>query len=441
MSSKPIDLKVHQSLSRSQTGSPSRGAQLSRLSQSPNIFIPYANSPFESSISSSLHRPSSYRGKLPVNRAGTISPTCRVDGFVPDTTYGSIGQSRENVEIVKRHLGTDAAEDEFASLSLQGGDIHRQVYQWQREQEQKNTLSARRSQSFYLPRKEPDDGMDVKTIKVPGGFRRNFIQQKAAVAAGHAESGVQPQFLTRNFIEFLSIYGHFAGEDLEEEEDETADESSQEEEGYLPHDGQEEERPLLSPRKTRKRAKTELQGNGSVSKAILLLLKSFVGTGVLFLPKAFLNGGMLFSSLVLLSVAAISMYCFLLLVRTRHSVPGSFGDIGGTLYGPSMRIAILTSITISQVGFVCAYTAFTAENLGAFIRAVTKGKTDIDIAYLIMIQSIFFLPLALIRDISKLSFAALIADLFILLGLVYGLIFPKSQLILLDTFIMQTSPK
>jgi proton-coupled amino acid transporter len=46
----------------------------------------------------------------------------------------------------------------------------------------------------------------------------------------------------------------------------------------------------------------------------------------------------------------ISLYSFLLLVECRLVVPGSFGDMGGVLYGPWLRIAILTSITLSQVG-------------------------------------------------------------------------------------------
>ena len=66
---------------------------------------------------------------------------------------------------------------------------------------------------------------------------------------------------------------------------------------------------------------------------MLLLLKSFVGTGVLFLPRAFLNGGMVFSTVVLLGVALLSYHCFILLVHTRLKVDGSFGDIGGLLYG------------------------------------------------------------------------------------------------------------
>lgn len=78
--------------------------------------------------------------------------------------------------------------------------------------------------------------------------------------------------------------------------------------------------------------------------------------------KAFYNGGLLFSTVVLLAIAAISLWSFLLLVKTYMKVPGSFGgelrlntltsDIGGALYGPNMRLAILVSITVSQIGFV-----------------------------------------------------------------------------------------
>ena len=64
---------------------------------------------------------------------------------------------------------------------------------------------------------------------------------------------------------------------------------------------------------------------------------------------SFFNGGILFSSIVLITVAMISLYAFLLLVKTRLVVPGSFGDIGGQLYGQYMRFAILSSIALSQV--------------------------------------------------------------------------------------------
>ena len=248
----------------------------------------------------------------------------------------------------------------------------------------------------------------------------------------HQKASPNTQLFTNNFLEFLTLYGHFAGEELEEDDEvlepdeyfssdawddhvDDRDEFSDREPG--------EDSALLTPgtlgRRKRKHKERAGSGNNSSFGAALLLLKSFVGTGVLFLPRAYLNGGMLFSNLVLLGVALLSYYCFILLVKTRLVVDGSFGDIGGALYGKHIRALILFSIVLSQIGFVSAYTVFTSENLQAFILAVSNCKTFIDIKFMVLMQLVVFLPLSLIRDISKLGFTALIADFFILLGLIY----------------------
>lgn len=62
------------------------------------------------------------------------------------------------------------------------------------------------------------------------------------------------------------------------------------------------------------------------------------------------------------------------------------------------------------------YTIFVAENLEAFISAVTDGKTSVDIKWLILAQLVVFLPLSLVRNLAKLSGTALVADAFILIG-------------------------
>jgi proton-coupled amino acid transporter len=160
------------------------------------------------------------------------------------------------------------------------------------------------------------------------------------------------------------------------------------------------------------------KGQATATKAVMLLLKSFVGTGVLFLPKAYSNGGMLFCSVLLVFVSLVSYWCFLLLISTKDRVGvNSFGDIGEVLYGQLMRKLILVSIVISQIGFAAAYIVFVSENLQAFVLAV--ADKFIPIESFIVMQLVIFLPLSMIRDIAKLSGTALIADLFILLGLVY----------------------
>lgn len=337
-------------------------------------------------------------------------------------------------------------EDEFSSLRLQGGDITRPIYRWTEEAEARAQGRGRnqRSQSFHVSRPYPEDEvLDIGSIKAPGGMRRNYLRRVAAspspLGRGSEEAtlaerrgGPRPKLLTSNFIEFLTLYGHFAGEELEEDDevlepDEyfSSDEFDDTRVAFDDGGSEEDREPmedsaLLTPGR-RKRRRKDRGGSGQNSSwgATLLLLKSFVGTGVLFLPKAYLNGGMLFSNLVLLFVACLSYYCFVLLVNTRLAVEGSFGDIGGILYGKWMRAMILSSIVLSQIGFVAAYIVFTSENLQAFVLAVSNCQTLIPIKYMILMQMTVFLPFSLLRDISKLAITALIADGLILLGLIY----------------------
>ena len=95
-------------------------------------------------------------------------------------------------------------------------------------------------------------------------------------------------------------------------------------------------------------------------------------------------------------IALVSLYSFLLLVKTKFVVSGSFGDIGGTLYGPWMRLAILSSIVISQLGFVSAYTIFVSENLSAFVEAVSHCAKSFGIL-LCLPRRVGFLVFALAR--------------------------------------------
>ena len=57
--------------------------------------------------------------------------------------------------------------------------------------------------------------------------------------------------------------------------------------------------------------------------------------------------------------------------------------------------------------------------LQAFVLGATNCLKLIPVQYFILMQLIVFLPLALVRDLAKLSSTALVADAFILAGLVY----------------------
>lgn len=113
--------------------------------------------------------------------------------------------------------------------------------------------------------------------------------------------------------------------------------------------------------------------------------------------SSFYNGGILFSTFVLCFIAMISLYSFLLLVKTRLVIHGSFGgpysaslfeplqklinawtaDIGGQLYGKHMRVMILFSIVLSQIGFVAAYTIFVVRTPSFSVTIPVKQNTDL----------------------------------------------------------------
>lgn len=295
------------------------------------------------------------------------------------------------VEAVSKHLKLDDS-----ALTLEGADITREIYKLSKE-----SARPRRSRSWALLDFEHDRrGSSASSLNVPGGFRRQFIVANAPKK--------KPNFLTRNFVEFLSIYGHFAGEELEDDDDLACH--------YEPVAPfrLDEDLPLLDARNYNPK------GTASDAKAYFLLLKAFVGTGVLFLPKAFSSGGLVFSVVTIFLFGLLSYWCYVILVNAKTAMKvSSFGDIGRLCYGPWLQHLILTSIVFSQVGFAAAYIVFTAENLRAFVCNVSSyNAADLDIFWFILLQVVILTPLSLIRDITKLSMLALLANGFILLGLI-----------------------
>ncbi|QPG75789.1 hypothetical protein FOA43_003150 [Brettanomyces nanus] len=448
------------------------------------------------------------------------------------TPYNSeieAAQGGMHSQIVPRSQSDDQVlpQDTFDSLKLKGGDVTRGIYNWVSNQRRgqsplrrvassgsiTNTEErSRRSTDIYGSMVEAgvgssgEDHMSVHDMLAPGGFRRNFVASKRR----NSETG----FMTRNFIEFLALYGHFAGEDLSEddealsqldEESETeysTDEevSSTESEHVITSDNEAEtgedltEMPLFvasppasSPNVTYKnamdtvrRGRSSFQSLGSPKtpitngtrrkikshthrklkhlprlrlrtavsssskrkktstfKSLLLLLKAFIGTGIVFLPKSFSNGGLIFCNVMILIFSAVSYYCFVVLVKTtcKTNVKG-YGDVGMKLYGDRFQFLILLSLTLSQLGFASTYVVFVAENFRYLAQTILDQSNGI--AWFIFLQPLFFVPLSLTRSIGKLGAAALLADLFIFLGLIY--IYFESSLTLIEHGVSQTSP-
>jgi solute carrier family 36 (proton-coupled amino acid transporter) len=213
------------SLSNNREGSP-RLVSIARLAQSP---VPSGSPSTPQQQTTPLLHDFSKLEPNPTGGYGTIGPH-----YSALSRHNWTMPQDEDPEIIRKHLvsgfergsetqtpiGESSAivdddvplSEQFNSLQLQGGDVTRQVYRFA-EQSGRRGSGPKRSQSFsHLPNRE-GDLETVQDIIVPGGFRRNFIQRQRPQADGEE---APPTFLTRNFLHFLTLYGHFAGEDLEE---------------------------------------------------------------------------------------------------------------------------------------------------------------------------------------------------------------------------------
>ncbi|KAJ9155837.1 Vacuolar amino acid transporter 3 [Coniochaeta hoffmannii] len=324
--------------------------------------------------------------------------------------FDGLGEPSSSGTPASQSSATQPGSEEESSLKLQGGDIHRDLFKLSA-----GPLGLQRSKTFSHPAsREADEHEQVPPIDAlqqPQGFRRQYIMQR------YRRLSQRNIPITRDFVEFLDLYGAFAGEDLADSDEEAIEAEEEEEEEAEARVLPAERRPLLGRRRTSRAAK---KGDAGTTKTFFTTLKAFIGTGIMFLPKAFKNGGILFSSATMLVVAVVSMIAFHLLLQCRARYGGSYGDLGREIVGPKMRAIILGSIALSQLGFVCAGLVFVADNWYSFFQAVTSDQAKVPgIKGLIAIQAALIVPLSFIRNISKLGPAAMLADVFILIGLVY----------------------
>lgn len=317
----------------------------------------------------------------------------------------NINSQNANMKTINKHL---VSPEE--TLKLQGGDVARHMYQQienSSTKEMANLKRRTRSSSFSDFMTQSRRQSTASDINIPGGFRREFLINKSL-----QENSEPPNFLTRNFVEFLSIYGHFAGENFNDEDhDEQYEETFDEESLLLPNERRQPPTPRPRPPK---------KGAANVPKTFFLVFKALVGSGILFLPKAFSNGGLLFSSVMLVCFGVLTFLCYIILIRSKNILnKSSFGELGFKTHGKPLRICILISILISQIGFVATYILFTAENMISFIENYLHFSASyVSTRNIVIIQCILLIPLVLIRNLAKLSIISLISSVFIVVGLI-----------------------
>ncbi|OMJ11807.1 Vacuolar amino acid transporter 3, partial [Smittium culicis] len=259
-------------------------------------------------------------------------------------------------------------------------------------------------------------------IETPYEFGSAYSRKMAASKCRHLSEGI-----ASSFTDLVSLYENFAGGNYISEDDSDVDLDDCAYEEMLETHNQ----PTItitsmvnspgynsiSRENSVSRDRSNLKA--SSKKAFFLLIKSFVGTGVLFLPKSFHNGGLLFSVVLMVVIAYLALHCMLLLVECHSKLKMSYGDIGYHLMGEKVRTIVLTSIIISQIGFCCAYSVFVATNTRFLFNKFTDCKMNFPLSFWILIQFIIYIPMSMVRKIKNFSTLALIANIFIFIGICY----------------------
>lgn len=262
-------------------------------------------------------------------------------------------------------------------------------------------------------------------ISMPGGFRREYIaRDESSLSRVNLNS-------IKNFFKetFWYIRLHLTRSE-ESENDVTASEQDM------------GERPL-STRNTESHTKHTYENLGghdsqnrnfecqelreyerakkaNIRQTVLTIMKSFVGSGLLFLPKAFYNGG-IFASIVIMILSFIMCLAGMhRLIDCCDKDRETFGQIGYAAYGVFGKRVVNISIIISQLGFCAVYGIFVAANLRDFLYSISGCDKSWRIAFQVFIvtELLVYVPLSWIRRIRYMAFFMLLADVFILIGIV-----------------------
>ncbi|KAI7887539.1 hypothetical protein K492DRAFT_139636 [Lichtheimia hyalospora FSU 10163] len=324
---------------------------------------------------------------------------------------GQLQRSKSSNDVLVKagkmiHKDSDESDPVLENLNKPGGFRRYHFITQQQQQQQQNNASPEQELARSYSPHPPNSISLFRPQTASSCDSYTMLESVARSSTIGSMRGVQ----TRHFLEYLavtSVMDRFAGENLSDSDDDD-----------------EESAPLLQTYRSRRRGSPRRvteegapKHKASMVKTGFLLFKAFISSGILFLPKAFSNGGLFFSICILYLMGFISLFCFLRLLECKNYVAGSYGDIGGAMYGPWMRRIVLFSIAISQLGFMCGGTIFIVENIIQAVRSLSHHAIQLTSTQTLTMVALLLMPFVLIRNIAKLSSTALFADVLIVMGL------------------------
>eukprot|EP00899_Mesostigma_viride_P015303 jgi/Mesvir1/23774/Mv10599-RA.1 len=150
------------------------------------------------------------------------------------------------------------------------------------------------------------------------------------------------------------------------------------------------------------------------------IVNALIGSSFLALPIGFEKAGIM-SGLALMGVLVLSIaYSVRLLMHCKHARPAGaivlFDDVGFAAFGQAGRNVANVALVLSQVGFVCSYLVFAAENFYDVLRCDHGGCFLSKSGFVIALAPMAYV-LVLIRSVDKLAMVSFLA----LISIVYSI--------------------
>lgn len=207
----------------------------------------------------------------------------------------------------------------------------------------------------------------------------------------------------------------------------------------------EERRPLSEKEDQVELSDLETLGTpgGTLTAAVLGIIKGMVGPAVLFLPHAFANAGYIVAVPIMCLCTFMFLYsctCLLdawrlqksldkqklamaddmevtsLINRKKKSpLPLSYPELAYRAMGRNGEIIVRTGIALMQAGVCLTYLIFVPHNLHTSVQIITELDISPHIWLILMVA--IQVPLSWLRDIRKLTLTNLLANILILYGL------------------------
>ncbi|KAL6071658.1 Amino acid transporter transmembrane domain [Balamuthia mandrillaris] len=146
------------------------------------------------------------------------------------------------------------------------------------------------------------------------------------------------------------------------------------------------------------------------------VLKSFIGSNFLGMPYAFSQAGLYGGMIGIVIIALVTDHCCNLLVQCKNMLPDSehvrtYGQVGVRVFGKPGRVLVDFFLAFTQLGFCVGYLIFMGQNLNSLLPAC------VPYSMCVLIPVILALPLSFVKNVKKLGWTSLVADVTLICGM------------------------